>query len=244
MGINLGRKYLSPANAEASYVSTFAARASRVGVGAYGLDPPHFLYGLSRMSSALPWNGSRNTGIAAVLFPTRITSRDVTSTTELASMSVALFFCDIDASPSPQRVQVVLGLVLRDLPVRDEVPIQLEIQKQVHAVARRAVRHAHVRPARPKRAARLAQHARRARRSAFFRFRVVVAALRARRAFGLLLLLVVVVQLAHGVQRGLVQHAVERTVRERHARHVHDAVIHLERRRRRRRGGRRRVLRV
>mmetsp|Transcript_528 Transcript_528/g.2032 ORF Transcript_528/g.2032 Transcript_528/m.2032 type:complete len:224 (+) Transcript_528:90-761(+) len=110
MGINLGRKYLSPANAEASYVSTFAARASRVGVGAYGLDPPHFLYGLSRMSSALPWNGSRNTGIAAVLFPTRITSRDVTSTTELASMSVALFF--VTSTPPRRRSAYRWYLVL------------------------------------------------------------------------------------------------------------------------------------
>ena len=68
------------------------------------LVSPHFLYGLSRMSSALPWNGSRNTGIAAVLFPTRITSSDVTSTTAAGSTSVDRF-----AASAPPRAAARTG---------------------------------------------------------------------------------------------------------------------------------------
>jgi hypothetical protein len=50
-------------------------------------NPSLWLYRLSRISSELPWNGSRNTGIAAVLFPMRITSREVVvSTIEVGSI--------------------------------------------------------------------------------------------------------------------------------------------------------------
>ena len=169
------------------------ASQARRPISRHTLVSPHFLYGLSRMSSASPWNGPEHGIAAAVPDANHLQRRHVT--TAAGSTPVYRF-----RRPRGRKRRDRWYLICSSISRRDEVPIQRDPETS-HAVARRTACHAHVRPARPKRAARTRAICA-ARETRFFCFRVLCFSCFSPRAF--LLLLLLLVQLAHGVQRGLV----------------------------------------